>query len=131
MKRLLLAAALAAAGPAAHAALDQGSKQPAQQSPNAAQQSYEQQVRDAEAARLRYEAAQAQYQRDLARNQQEVRRAQAAQSDYERRMARRQARIDARNARHGGSGSQSEPATAAAIAPPAEPVAVASEQCQD
>ena len=129
MKRLLLAAALLAAGPAANAALDQGGT-PLTQSPDAAQQAYEQQLRDSEAARLRYEAAQAQYQRDLARNQIEVRRAQAAQADYERRMARRQARIDAGNARHGGSGSQGEAVTADAAAA-AAPVAVASEQCQD
>jgi surface antigen len=138
MKRLLLAAALFVAGPAAQAALDQGGK-PAQQSPGAAQQSYDQQVRDAEAARQRYEAAQAQYQRDLARNQAEVRRAQARQADYDRRMARRQARTDAHNARHGGAGSPAEPATAAGGTPPSAvietpvtaPVAVASEQCQE
>ena len=140
MKRLLLALALAAAGPAAQAALDQTSKPPAETpSPDAAQQAYEQQLRDAEAARLRYEAAQAQYQRDLARNQQEVRRAQAAQADYERRMARRQARIDARNARHHGGDTSAPAETAVETAPPpapeaapaAAPVAVASEQCRD
>jgi surface antigen len=133
MKRLLLAAALFAAGPAAQAALDQGGKPPAQQSPDAAQLDYEQQVRDAEAARQRYDAAQAQYQRDLARNQAEVQRAQRAQADYDRRMARRQARIDARNARHGGSGAaaavRDEPAPVEATT--GEPVAVASEECQD
>ena len=139
MKRLLLAAALFVAGPAAQAALDQGGKPAAQQGPDASQQNYEQQVRDAEAARLRYEAAQAQYQRDLARNQAEVRRAQARQADYDRRMARRQARTDARNARHGGTGAPAEAATAdgdappptSAVAPVTEPVAVASEQCQE
>jgi surface antigen len=127
MRKLLLAAALVAAGPAAQAALDQGNKAAAQQGPSAAQQTYEQQVRDAEAARQRYEAAQAQYQRDLARNQ-------AAQSDYERRMARRQARIDASDARRG---SDSHGQAAANAAPPpdvgtaAEPTAVATADCQD
>jgi surface antigen len=135
MKKLLLAAALVAAGPAAQAAPDQGNKPAAQQGPDAAQQSYDQQVRDAAAARQRYEAAQAQYQRDLARNQAEVRRAQAAQADYDRRMARRQARTDARNGGHEGSGSQGEAAAAIRDAPPGAtataPVAVASEQCQE
>ena len=140
MKRLLLAAALLAAGPAAQAAFDQSSKQAAAQSPDPARQAYEQQLRDAEAARLRYEAAQAQYQRDLARNQEEVRRAQAAQADYERRMARRQARIDARNARHHGSDTNPPAETAVQVAPTpapeaappaAAPVAVASGECRD
>jgi surface antigen len=136
MKKMLLAAALFAAGPAAQAALDQEGKPSAQQSPDAAQQNYEQQVRDAEAARLRYEADQAQYQRDLARNQADVQRAQAAQADYEGRMARRQARIDAHNARHGGATSPAEtPATASDVQPTeaqaTQPVAVASEQCQE
>jgi surface antigen len=139
MKKLLLAAALFAAGPSAQAALDQGNKPGAQQSPDAAQQSYDQQVRDAAAARQRYEADQAQYQRDLARNQAEVRRAQAAQADYDRRMARRQARIDARNARRSRSDSrgQAEAAVRDEPVPPGastavtEPVAVASEQCQE
>jgi surface antigen len=129
MKTLLLAAALLAAGPAAQTAFAQGGTS-AQQTPDAAQQSYDQQVRDAEAARLRYEAAQAQYQRDLARNQEQVRRAQAAQAAYDRRMAGRQARSDARNA-----GGSSPAVTAVRDAPPAAtqpaPVAVASEQCQE
>ena len=136
MKRLLLAIALVAAGPAVRAAQDQSN------TTTAAQQAYEQQVREAEAARQRYEAAQAQYQRDLARNQEEVRRAQAAQADYERRMARRQARADAHNARHAsrsGADSQGTALTAVRDAPPAAdagataaaPVAAASEQCQD
>jgi surface antigen len=136
MKKLLLAATLALAGPAAQAALDQGNK-PAQQAPDAAQQSYDQQVRDTEAARRRYEAAQAQYQRDLARNQEEVRRAQAAQADYERRMARRQARTGSRNAGNGGASAQGAGTTAVrdaplpAAGPAGEPVAIASEQCQE
>jgi surface antigen len=134
MKILLLAAALAAAGPAAQAAQDQGKEPAAQQGPDAAQQNYEQQVREAEAARQRYEAAQAQYQRDLARNQTEVRRAEAAQADYERRMTRRQARSGARDARHGSHG-QSETSASAAPAPvaatAAEPPAAASADCQD
>jgi len=126
---LLLAVALFAAGPAALAAADQGNKPAAaQQSPDAAQQNYDQQVRDAEAARQRYEAAQAQYQRDLARNQAEVRRAQAAQADYDRRMARRQAR-------HSGSESPAPAATAANDTPPpvaaTETAAGPSEQCQE
>lgn len=136
MKRLLLAIALVAAGPAVRAAQDRSN------TTTAAQQAYEQQVREAEAARQRYEAAQAQYQRDLARNQEEVRRAQAAQADYERRMARRQARADAHNARHAsrsGADSQGTALTAVRDAPPAAdagataaaPVAAASEQCQD
>jgi surface antigen len=136
MKKLLLAAVLVVAGPAAQGALDRGSGPAAQQGPSAAQQNYEQQVRDADAARQRYEAAQAQYQRDLARNQAEVRRAQAAQADYERRMARRQARIDSRDARQGSdSHGQAESAANAAPAPDAgtaaEPAAVASADCQD
>lgn len=52
----------------------------------AAQQSYEQGVRDAAAARARYEA-------DLARHNEEVRRAGAAQSDYRRRRADYDARV--------------------------------------
>ena len=133
MKRLLLAVALLVAGPAVQAAADQGNKPAAsQQSPDAAQQTYDQQVRDAEAARRRYEAAQAQYQRDLARNQAEVRRAQAAQADYERRMARRQARDDAR---HAGSSSPPPAVAAASDAPPpaavTEPAAGPSGQCQE
>jgi surface antigen len=136
MKKLLLAAALAAAAPAAQATLAQENKTAAQQSPDAAQQNYAQQVRDAEAARQRYEAAQAQYQRDLARNQQEVRRAEAAQADYERRMARRQARIDGQNGRHGSNSNGPAEAAASDAAPPAAetaaaPAAVASQQCQD
>ena len=139
MKRLLLAVALIAAGPAAKAALDQESKPAATQGTDAAQQAYEQQLREAEAARQRYDAAQAQYQRDLARNQEEVRRAQAAQAQYDRRMARRQARIDARNARHHGSDRNAPPEAAVEAAPPpapeaapaAAPVAIASEECRD
>jgi surface antigen len=137
MKTLLLAVALVLAAPVAGAAPDQGNKPAAQQGQDAAQQAYEQQVRDAEAARQRYEAAQAQYQRDLARNQAEVRRAQAAQADYQRRMAERQARIDARNARHSGSRTDAPAETVAAAhdAPPAAeaaaPVAAPSEECQD
>jgi surface antigen len=135
MKRLLLAAALAAAAPAAQATLDQGNKTAAQQSPDAAQQNYEQQVRDAEAARQRYEAAQAQYQRDLARNQQEVRRAEAAQADYERQLARRQARIDGQNGHHGSDSNAAETAAShaplATAEPAAAPAAAASAQCQD
>ena len=127
MKRLLLAAALFAAGPAVQAASDQAG----QPSTNASQTSYDQQVRDAEAARRQYEAAQAQYQRDLARNQEEVRRAQAAQADYDRRMARRQARA----ARHSGNAAPT-PALAAARDAPTDvavgtPAAGASEQCQE
>lgn len=133
MKRLLLAAALIIADPAAQAALDQESQPSARQSQDAAQQAYEQQLRDTEAARQQYEAAQAQYQRDLARNQAEVQRAQAAQEAYQRRMAERQARIDARNARHARSGSQGQAVTAARDAPPdaAAPAAAASEECRD
>lgn len=131
MKILLLAAALVAAGPAAQAAQDQGKEPAAQQGTDAAQQNYEQQVRDAEAARQRYEAAQAQYQRDLARNQAEVRRAEAAQADYERRMTRRQARSDARH----GSGSHGQAETSASAAPApvaaAEPAVAASADCQE
>jgi surface antigen len=140
MKRLLLAAALLMAIPAAWAAPDQGNKAAQPQSPNAAQQSYEQQVRDAETARQRYEAAQAQYQRDLARNQAEVRRAQAAQAAYDRRMARRQGRAEASNAPAAHDGATSAPtrgltavrdARSPPAAPAAQPVAVASEECQD
>ena len=129
MKKLLLATALLAAGPAAPAALAQ-SGTTAQQSPDAAQQNYEQQVRDAEAARRRYEAAQAQYQRDLARNQEQVRRAQAAQDAYNRRMAGRRSRTDAHEA-----GGSSPAVTAVRDAPPVSaqpaPVAAASEECQE
>lgn len=50
-----------------------------------AQQSYEQGVRDAEAARQRYEA-------DMTRHNREVERANAAQADYERRRADYEAR---------------------------------------
>jgi Skp family chaperone for outer membrane proteins len=82
MKRLLAAAALAALCVGASAQTP-----PAAQTP--AQQAYEQQLREAAAARARYEAAQAQYQRDLARNQRDVARAQAAQDAYQRRMAER------------------------------------------
>lgn len=70
MKKLLLVAALFAAGPAVQAAADQETQPGA----TTAQQAYDQQVRDAEAARRQYEAAQAQYQRDLARNQADVER---------------------------------------------------------
>ena len=128
MKRLLVAAALLAAAPAAQAALDQDGKPPAQQGADAAQQNYEQQVREAEAARLRYEADQAQYQRDLARNQEEVRRAQEARERYDRRMARR--------AGHEGSSPPAEAAAPANVAAAAEPAptgqaaAVSSEECQ-
>jgi len=139
MKRLLLAAALLAAGPSAVAAPEQTSTQQGQ---DAAQQAYQQQLRETEAARQRYEAAQAQYQRDLARNQEEVRRAQAAQAQYDRRMARRQARADAHNARQAGSSGteaggsgltavRDAPtgATPAAAAP--VETAANSEQCQE
>ena len=122
MKKLLLAAALFVAGPAALAAADQGNQ------PATAQQNYDQQVRDADAARRRYEAAQAQYQRDLARNQAEVRRAQERQADYDRRMAHREAR-------RGHSGSDAPTVAATADAPPpagaTELAAGPSEQCQE
>ena len=142
MKRLLLAIFLVAAGPAVLAAQDQGNTSTTTQNQDAAQKAYEQQVRDAAAARQRYEAAQAQYQRDLARNQEEVRRAQAAQADYQRRMAQRQARTDAHSARHAGrSGSDTQataltavrdaPPAADAGSPSAAPIAAASEECQD
>jgi surface antigen len=125
MKRLLLVAALFAFGPALQAASDAGS----QATDPTAQQTYDQQVRDADAARRQYEAAQAQYQRDLARNQAEVRRAQEAQADYDRRMARRQARA----ARHSGSAPADAPVTAATDTPTeveaGEPAAAPSEQC--
>jgi surface antigen len=129
MKKLLLAAALLAAGPTAQGAFAQ-SGTPAPQNGDAAQQSYDQQVRDAAAARRRYEAAQAQYQRDLARNQEQVRRAQAAQTDYERRMAQRQARTDSHNADRSGH-AEAAVRDAPPAATQAAPVAVASEQCQD
>jgi surface antigen len=127
MKKLLLLVALFGAGPAVQAAPDQAN----QASSDASQTSYDQQVRDAEAARRQYEAAQAQYLRDLARNQEEVRRAQAAQADYDRRMARRQARA----ARRSGSAPPASTATEARDAPAevaaAAPAAGASEQCQE
>lgn len=82
---------------------------------------YEQGVRDAEAARLRYEADMAQYQRDQVRYRREVARAEAARAEYERRMAERQAAIDRRHARRGD-------APAAASAP--APAAAAPTQCE-
>src|SRR4051812_22475162 len=126
MKRLLLVAALFALGPALRAAPGDGG----QTTDPTAQQTYDQQVRDAEAARRQYEAAQAQYQRDLARNQAEVRRAQEAQADYDRRMARRHPR--------GGRNSASAPAAAPVSdardtrtqVAAGEPAAAPSEQCQ-
>jgi surface antigen len=137
MKRLLVAAALLAAGPAS----GQAGNPTSAQSQDAAQQAYQQQLRETEEARRRYEAAQAQYQRDLARNQEQVRRAQAAQADYDRRMARRQARHGAGNGRDaapsgtdasasGLTAARDAPAEAAAPAAPAQTAAV-SEQCQD
>jgi len=127
MKRLLIAAALFAAGPAVQAASDQAGQAGAA----APQTSYDQQVRDAEAARRQYEAAQAQYQRDLARNQEDVRRAQAAQADYERRMARRQARA----ARHSRNAPPASTVTEARDAPTEVAAGTsatgASEQCQE
>jgi surface antigen len=77
-------------------------------------QRYEQGVRDAEAARLRYEADMARYQRDQVRYRQEVARTEAARADYERRMAERQAEIDRRNARRAGSNEHRQADAAAA-----------------
>jgi surface antigen len=132
MKTLLLAVALFVAGPAAQAAQDQANQAAGAQSPDAAQQSYEQQVRETDAARRRYEAAQAQYQRDLARNQAEVQRAQAAQADYDRRMARRQAQTDSHH--HGHDASGAALTATDGTAPPAAsvvPATGASGQCQE
>src|SRR3954471_20530266 len=129
VKRLLLALSLAllcATGVAARAAPEQGAPK-AEAPPPAGETAeqrrlrlqYEQGVRDAEAARLRYEAAQAQYQRDQARYQrdqahyrQEVERSDAARADYDRRMAERQARRD--RGHSGGHASDEGPAVAAA-----------------
>jgi surface antigen len=77
---------------------------------------YEQGVRDAEAARLRYEADMAQYQRDQVRYRREVARAEAARAEYERRMAERQAEIDRRNARRAARRGDA-PVAASAAAP--------------
>jgi surface antigen len=86
---------------------------------------YEQGVRDAEAARLRYEADMAQYQRDQIRYRREVARAEAARAEYERRMAERQAEIDRRNARRAARRGDA-PVAASATAP----AAAAPTQCE-
>ena len=127
MKKLLLFAALFAAGPAVQAAVDQES----QPGTTTAQQTYDQQVRDAEAARRQYEAAQAQYQRDLARNQADVERAQAAQADYDRRMARRQSRATRRSGDSGPASASSQAGDAPLQASAGGAAPAASNQCQE
>jgi surface antigen len=146
VKRLLLAlslGALGAAGLAAHAqtaptqaAPNAGTPAPPGETPEqrwqrlqaetarilaqqeADRRRYEQGVRDAEAARLRYEADMAQYQRDQVRYRREVARAEAARAEYERRMAERQAEIDRRNARRAARRGDA-PVAASATAPAA------------
>ncbi|MEA3029504.1 MAG: hypothetical protein QOG13_829 [Sphingomonadales bacterium] len=123
MNRLLLAlgvGALCATGLGAGAQTNPQSAQPK----SAEQLRYEQEVRDVEASRLRYEAAQRQYQADLARHQREVEQAERAQRRYDRRRARY-------DARHPNRQAETEAAAPAAAAPPAEPAraAVTSDQC--
>ncbi len=132
MNRMLLAlgaGALCAGGLGAGA---QTAAQPPQATSqaqrDAERERYEQGVRDAEAARLRYEEAQRQHQADLARHRREVERAERAQQRYERRRARY-------DARHGDREAEPEPAAPPAAAAPAEPAepapaAASSEQCE-
>lgn len=93
--------ALALALGAAQAAAQSGSGE-------TAQQRYEQGVRDAEAARARYEA-------DLERHNEEVERARRAQARYDRDRANYDARMDRRERRRGGAdASRDERPSAAA-----------------
>lgn len=124
MNRLLLAlgiGALCATGFGASAQTNPSSAQPK----SAEQLRYEQEVRDVEAARLRYEEAQRQYQADLARHQRELERAERAQRRYERRRARY-------DARHPNRQAETETAAPPASAAPAAPAraAVSSTHCE-
>ena len=120
MNRLLLALSV---GALSVTGLGAQTTQPPQAQSQAERERYEQGLRDAEAARLRYEEAQRQYQADLARHQRELDRAERAQRRYERRRARYEARHADRET------EPAPPPEAAAPAAPA-PAAASSEQCE-
>ena len=136
MNRLLLALSLGAL-----CATGLGAQTTAQ-SPQAQaeRERYEQGVRDAEAARLRYEEAQRRHQADLARHRREVERAERAQRRYERRRARYDARHGDREAEPAPPAAEPAAAAPAPAAParaapaptyaPAAPVSAASEECE-
>ncbi len=140
MNRLLLALSVGALCRARRA---QTTAQPAQAPSQAERQRYEQGLRDAEAARLRYEEAQRRHQADLARHRREVERAERAQRRYERRRARYDARHGDREAEPAPPAAEPAAAAPAPAAParaapaptyapaiPAAPVSAASEQCE-
>jgi len=114
MKPTLLAAALAAfCLTGAVAAQVPVQADPAEQERyRQAQERHQRQLREAEAARLRYEA-------DLARHRQQVERARRRQADYDRRMAERAAR-DAREAERDTERNAERRAEASPVAAPAE-----------
>jgi len=123
MNRLLLALGLGAL-----CATGLGAAQtnpPAAQPKSAEQLRYEQEVRDVEASRLRYEAAQRQHQADLVRYRRELEQAERAQRRYERRRAS----YDARQARRRESEQEPESARSEPVAAQ-QPIAATSERCE-
>jgi len=86
--------ALCAAGLSAHESAGQA---PAKQGKTAAQERYEQEVRDAAAARARYEAEVRAAEAARRRYEEELARSNRRRAEYDRRMAQREARAAARN----------------------------------